>query len=478
LKAIEEAMKIATACSIHYSTKVECLLRTKQFDEADKMICEKLNKFPNDAEAKFLNGLKFYLRFSVKKSIPYFEDSLIIEPNFKKCQEFYERAKKIVLLSEKGSRYLQTQKFDKTVKLFSELLTVDSNNHRLISNTLYHCGVSHFWLQNYKEAIDDFTEALKIDRSNLKALEMRAKAHLNAEEFADCVIDCEEYLKLQQSKEVENNLNSARTKLKSSKPIDYYKVLGVSRNASQDEIKQAYRKKTLELHTDKHPSATDIDKKKLEKKFNEAVAAYKYLTEKTEEKEKPKPTNFRCNQKQSESSNNQQSSSSSHSNSFNAGSSSSSYNQQQNSSSRDRFSTDKTPNFNERDQAFQSSASSRPFHFPYQFSQPVSQDFSTSSGGCNGMVREGNGFRPCKKTINCPHHRAANGKSATNSDSLSNLNFYINSSNFNACFGYGSSSSGFSSSSSRTSNRCTGMVMDRSTKTMRQCKNTRNCPHH
>ncbi|MEW6235779.1 MAG: molecular chaperone DnaJ [Candidatus Omnitrophota bacterium] len=53
---------------------------------------------------------------------------------------------------------------------------------------------------------------------------------------------------------------------------DYYEVLGVSKNASQDEIKKAYRKLALKYHPDRNP-----DDKDAVEKFKEATEAYEVL---------------------------------------------------------------------------------------------------------------------------------------------------------------------------------------------------------
>ncbi len=54
---------------------------------------------------------------------------------------------------------------------------------------------------------------------------------------------------------------------------DYYEVLGLSKSASQDEIKKAYRKLALKYHPDKNP-----DDDESEAKFKEAAEAYEILS--------------------------------------------------------------------------------------------------------------------------------------------------------------------------------------------------------
>mgnify|MGYP000799171525 CR=1 FL=1 len=56
--------------------------------------------------------------------------------------------------------------------------------------------------------------------------------------------------------------------------IDYYKILGVDKNASQDDIKKAFRKLARKYHPDLNP-----DNKEAEEKFKEVNEAYEVLSD-------------------------------------------------------------------------------------------------------------------------------------------------------------------------------------------------------
>ncbi len=55
---------------------------------------------------------------------------------------------------------------------------------------------------------------------------------------------------------------------------DYYEVLGVNRDASEEEIKKAYRKLAMKWHPDRNP-----DNPKAEERFKEAKEAYEMLSD-------------------------------------------------------------------------------------------------------------------------------------------------------------------------------------------------------
>lgn len=55
---------------------------------------------------------------------------------------------------------------------------------------------------------------------------------------------------------------------------DYYKILGIAKGASEEDVRKAYRKMALKFHPDKNKNAG------AEEKFKEIAEAYEVLSDK------------------------------------------------------------------------------------------------------------------------------------------------------------------------------------------------------
>lgn len=106
----------------------------------------------------------------------------------------------------------------------------------------------------------------------------KAETELDEESFEDAIRTLNKAKEHHPgSNEVQSLLQKAHTLLKRSKSKDYYKVLGVSRDADERTIKRAYRQLTKEHHPDKAKSK-GVTKEEAEKKMAAINEAYEVLS--------------------------------------------------------------------------------------------------------------------------------------------------------------------------------------------------------
>ncbi|CAL8471557.1 g11099 [Coccomyxa elongata] len=61
--------------------------------------------------------------------------------------------------------------------------------------------------------------------------------------------------------------------------MDFYRILGINREASQQEVKDAWRREALKNHPDRLQNASDSERAEAARKFKEAKEAYEVLSD-------------------------------------------------------------------------------------------------------------------------------------------------------------------------------------------------------
>lgn len=279
LYQMDNALKFAPASRKYQLMKAECLALLGRLDEANNIAITVMQCESSNADAIFVRGLTLYYGDNLSKGIMHFERALALDPDHKHAKIWRSKAKSLRDKKEKGNELFKNFKFRDALAMYNKALQVDPLNKDTNSKLFYNRALVNTKLGNLADAVVDCNEALKINASYLKALLKRAKCYYDLEKFEQCVADYEAALKMEKSYEIKNSLRDAKLQLKKSKRKDYYKILGVSKHATDDDIKKAYRKRALVHHPDRHSNATDAEKKEQEIKFKEIGEAYAILSD-------------------------------------------------------------------------------------------------------------------------------------------------------------------------------------------------------
>ncbi len=114
----------------------------------------------------------------------------------------------------------------------------------------------------------------------MKAIMKRSELYLKLEQYEDAVRDLERVKQIDPSTAgLRQKLQDAKLELKKSKRKDYYKILEISKEATEDEIKKAYKRQALKWHPDKHSNGEEEQRLNADKMFKDIGEAYSVLSD-------------------------------------------------------------------------------------------------------------------------------------------------------------------------------------------------------
>lgn len=300
IKTLEEINKLQTSSSVDNSkleqlssellqkckdfsvikkTYINSLLNNCKTAEALAFLTQKLNEEEkSDEDFEYLTVLALYYDGRVEHAKKLL-NVLIQKSMDSKFRKLLSIIKETESEKEKANEIFKKGDYDKAIEMYTKILEIDQNN-KIFNATIY--GNRALCLQKKNktlEALGDINKALSLNPKYTKAYLRRGNINMSLGNYEEARYDFQRVKELDpDNREVLKLLEEAKAEEKKAKRKDYYKILGLERGASEQEIKKAYRKMALKWHPDKN-SETEEQKTQAEKMFKDVNEAYSVLSD-------------------------------------------------------------------------------------------------------------------------------------------------------------------------------------------------------
>jgi len=274
---IETIIKSCPSAKVFKLKRAEALAHLFRHEDVIGIVDSIIRQDGFNSDAYFIRGLSYFYQDFLDKALAHFDQALRCEPEHKKCHEYRKKVKSIKSFKDQGKDSVTNGKLDEAIEFYKKALKVDPDSKLGNAKLYFNLSVVYGRQKKPKEALAQINQAIKLDENYDKAYMKRASLYDELEMYEESVKDYEMLYKKLKTKETKEYLDKAKVQLLRSKRKNYYKILGVSKTANDNEIKKAYRKRALEHHPDRHASSSDEEKADQEKRFKDVNEAYNCL---------------------------------------------------------------------------------------------------------------------------------------------------------------------------------------------------------
>ena len=178
------------------------------------------------------------------------------DPDNKIAFGYHKVLKSLTKKKLEADTYYKARDYTEAARVYTEALTLPGCDGVYRAKVFFNraCAYANT-RKDHEKVIQDCTDAIVLDPQYVKAILRRANSYLVVGEEESChkaLRDFETVYRLAetsgneaQQKEMKQKLREAKVALKRSKQKDLYKILGVARDATENEIKKGYRKSAL-----------------------------------------------------------------------------------------------------------------------------------------------------------------------------------------------------------------------------------------
>lgn len=283
--ALEKAMQ---ACEGDYPVewrvwKVEIDIAKKNWDDAISSAATALRLEANSPDVLTIRGLVLFLTNQIPASMEHLKTALRLDQEHDRARPLLRRIREVEKTKEEGNTFFKASQFEAAVEKYTATLDLigkneeEGNGGQIRSILLSNRATTLHKMKKYREALSDTEEAIELMPTSFKAIRTQARIRMALEDYEEAVRDFNRAKEAlgedgpsADRKALDDEIKKAEAALKRSKTKDYYKILGTHREATEIEIKKAYRKESLIHHPDKGGD---------EEKFKLVVEAHSVLSD-------------------------------------------------------------------------------------------------------------------------------------------------------------------------------------------------------
>ncbi|XP_034970370.1 dnaJ homolog subfamily C member 3 [Zootoca vivipara] len=275
---LDEILNVCVWAAEMRELRAECYIKEGEPGKAlsDLKAAAKLKS--DNTEAFYKISTIYYQLGDHEMSLSEVRECLKLDQDHKECFSHYKKVKKLNKQILSTEELIQDGRYQDAIDKYQTVMKTESEVPVYTTRAkerICHCFSKS---QQSVDAIKLCTEVLQLEPDNVNALKDRAEAYLLEEQYEEAIQDYETAKEHSDSdQQILEGLEKAQRLLKQSQKRDYYKILGVKRNARKQEIVKAYRKLAMQWHPDNFQD--EEEKKKAEKKFIDIAAAKEVLTD-------------------------------------------------------------------------------------------------------------------------------------------------------------------------------------------------------
>ena len=199
--------------------------------------------------------------------------------NKEKYDDLLKKVNEIEAVKNKANELFKQKKYEEAIEEYTKVLEFDPANKKFNSLILANRALCYQKLNKHKEALRDSNLSVKLNPYYARGYVKRGNVYMELKMYDDAKLDFQKAKELDPSVSgVEGYLNDAKNQAEKARKRDYYAILGVDKNASEQEIKRAYKKMAMKYHPDRNAESEET-KKMAEKKFIDVNDAYSVLSD-------------------------------------------------------------------------------------------------------------------------------------------------------------------------------------------------------